>query len=145
MDSYSNDSNTSEFESFIQILVGTVLDVHRDVVENDGGIPGVLHYDLLESAVAAPLQAYGGVFLNSNVFLMAAAYLVGLSKNHTFIDGNKRTAVMLTYMFLEWQGYELVGDDFEMQELVLGIIENKITKEEVADYLRTHTRLLDQD
>ena len=145
MDSYSNDSNTSEFESFIQILVGTVLDIHRDVVENDGGIPGVLHYDLLESAVAAPLQAYGGVFLNSNVFLMAAAYLVGLSKNHAFIDGNKRTAVMLTYMFLEWQGYELVADDFEMQELVLGIIENKITKEEVADYLRTYTRLLDQD
>ncbi|MDQ7012628.1 MAG: Fic family protein [Planctomycetota bacterium] len=66
-----------------------------------GGDPGLRDRGLLESALAQPRQAFGGEFAHTYPFGMAAAYAFHIAKNHPFIDGNKRAALMCAGAFCE--------------------------------------------
>lgn len=85
----------------------TVLQIHHTLIERFGGAHGVRDASLLASALAAPQASFGGQRLNASLAEMAASYLVGLAKNHAFIDGNKRTAYAVTATFLRLNGYRL--------------------------------------
>ena len=79
--------------------------VHAEVISAHGGRPGIRDRALLESAVAAPRASHAGKPLIANVIGVAAAYLFYLSRNHPFIDGNKRTALATCLVFLQVNGY----------------------------------------
>ena len=64
-------------------------------------MPGLRDRALLEAAVAAPQATYGGEALFKDVIDIAAAYLFYLCRNHPFNDGNKRTALAASLVFLE--------------------------------------------
>lgn len=68
---------------------------------------------LLASAVDKPWTSYMGVELYPSLAEKAAALLVGLSRNHPFVDGNKRTAIGAVSVFLLANGYRLVFDTDE--------------------------------
>ena len=76
---------------------------HAEVIAEHGGTMGVRDLRLLESALARPqdLAAYD----EANAFDLAAAYAFGISKNHPFIDGNKRVAFVASVTFLELNGW----------------------------------------
>ena len=74
---------------------------------------------------------------------MAAGLLISLSKNHPFLDGNKRTAVVVTCMFLEFNGYKLTTPESALTPFVLDIVENRINKEQLVAYLKQHTKVLE--
>jgi len=59
-------------------------------------------------------------------------------KNHPFVDGNKRTALVATLAFLGLNGRWLEAPDDDLFELVLGVAEGRITKAEVAVFVRRH-------
>lgn len=63
----------------------TVLRIHDTLIERFGGIFGLRDAGLLDSALAAPQASFGGQFLNLHLPEMAAAYLIGLIKNHPFV------------------------------------------------------------
>ncbi len=136
-------SNLRIFKGLSFISTPYAIKLHDSIIEKEGGVLGVLNLGLLESALNAPQQTFFGIFLNNSIFHMAASLLVGISKNHAFRDGNKRTAVMVTVVFLRVNGYEITVQQSAMTQLVLDVVENRITKEKVADYLQTHTRPLD--
>ncbi len=73
-----------------------ILSVHDMQIAEHGGLPGIRDSDLLESALARPrqLQAYDS---DATLWQMGAAYALGISSNHPFADGNKRTALMAAY------------------------------------------------
>ena len=69
---------------------------------------------------------------------MAAAYLFHLVKNHPFVDGNKRTGLMAMLVFLGLNELRLEVADDDLTRLVLGVAEGRITKAEVAVFVRRH-------
>jgi death-on-curing protein len=111
--------------------------IHHEQLAEHGGAPGIRDDGLFESAVARPqnLAAYE----KPDVFELAAAYAVGLAKNHPFIDGNKRTAYVAMELFLWLNGLELLATDADCVITMLGVAASQISEPELADWLRQHT------
>ena len=74
------------------LVIDDVLDIHERQLAQFGGGGGIRDRGLLESAVAAPQASFGGEWLHSDIFEMAAAYAFHIAENQPFIDGNKGTA-----------------------------------------------------
>ena len=74
----------------IFLTVKEVSVLHQDQIEVFGGIHGIRDEGLLESAVMTPQASFGGEYLHSDIFEMAAAYAFHIAENQPFLDGNKR-------------------------------------------------------
>ena len=120
------------------LSVQDVLQIHRDTIEKDGGSEGLRDIGLLEAAVAMPRQQFGGEFLHEDLVAMAAAYLFHLCQNHPFQDGNKRTAVMAAFVFLDNNGAEIDAAPRKLEGIVLRVAAGDMSKGEVTTWLREH-------
>lgn len=89
------------------LLLEEVLAIHEQMLEIGGGREGIRDFTLLHSAIERPKAQYSGQDLYPSIWLMAAAMLQSLVKNHPFEDGNKRTAYFSTMRFLRKNGYFL--------------------------------------
>lgn len=67
-----------------------------------GGTVELRDAGLLESSIEQPRATFGGQFLHAYPFEMAAAYLFHIVNNHPFVDGNKRTGTVASFVFLDW-------------------------------------------
>jgi death-on-curing protein len=95
--------------------------------------------DALESAVASPQATFDGQFL-MDLFEMAATYVVSIAVNHPFMDGNKRAAAASALVFLSMNGYDVTENhEVELADQVLGYLEKKVSKEQLAEYFRSHS------
>lgn len=83
------------------ITVQAVERIHTEVIRSTGGLPGVRDRGLLRSAVMNPLATFGGKDLYPDLLAKVAALLFGLVKNHPFVDGNKRTAFVVSAVVLK--------------------------------------------
>lgn len=110
--------------------------IHDMQLAEHGGGAGLRDGNLLESALAKPenLAAYG----NPDAAALAAAYGYGISRNHAFIDGNKRTALVAAELFLQLNGWRLVVDDADCVLTMLAVATGDITEDAFANWLRTH-------
>ncbi len=113
--------------------------VHADLVRTFGGSFGVRDEGLLESALHRPIQrwTYDGA---ADLAACAAAYGVGLAKNHAFIDGNKRTAFQVMYVFLGLNDVRLVADEREVVALMLDVATSTIDEIALAAWIRAHVQ-----
>jgi len=95
---------------------------------------------LLESALARPMRkhAYGGEEMD--LIVLAAGYAHALSRNHPFVDGNKRTAAVACELFLELNGFVLIAEDADLYPVFLGLAAGDIAEDELVDWLRAHAR-----
>jgi death-on-curing protein len=82
------------------------------------------------------LAAYG----NPDAFALAAAYGVGLAKNHPFVDGNKRTAFVAVELFLALNGLDLAADDADCVLTMLAVAAGTLDEAAFAAWLRAHSR-----
>lgn len=124
----------------IFLHINEVLRIHASEIELFGGSDGVRDLGLLESAIAMPQAGFGGQFLHADIFAMAAAYLFHIAKNHPFIDGNKRTAAMSAFTFLEMNGFELMANDEDYERVVLAAATSELEKEAIAEFFRANTQ-----
>lgn len=113
-----------------------VVAIHEAQLAEHGGGSGVRDAGLLESALSRPenLAAYG----KPDVADLAAAYGYGISRNHAFIDGNKRTAFVAVELFLELNGFGLAADDAACVMIMLAVASGEIPEAEFAAWIRTH-------
>lgn len=118
--------------------ISDLLESHAFQIATYGGTDGIRDRALLESAIAQPKATFGGAYLHTDLFSMAAAYLFHIVSNHPFVDGNKRVGLEAALVFLEINGVELVVTDGELVELVLGVATSQHTKEFIADFFRGH-------
>ena len=123
------------------LSVESVLLVHRRVIEEFGGDPGLRDRGLLESAVAMPHSSFAGEYLHSGMAEIAAAYHFHLCSNHPFVDGNKRVAVAAAELFLLVNGVELAATDKELEEMTLGVAGGKLSKEAVVEFYKNQLEL----
>lgn len=110
--------------------------LHEESLAEHGGGSGLRDEGLFDSALMRPqnLATCGTPDLAG----LAAAYGVGLAKNHAFVDGNKRVAAAAMIMFVYLNEHELECDEDELVELTVGVAAGTTTKAEVAVFLAAH-------
>ncbi|PRD45771.1 type II toxin-antitoxin system death-on-curing family toxin [Phyllobacterium phragmitis] len=111
--------------------------LHIEQLRLHGGAPGIRSEAMLQSALARPVhkQAYG----ESDLCMLAAAYLFGIVKNHPFVDGNKRTGFAAADLFLYFNGYSLEAEPEDIIQLVLMVAASQIDETGAAAFFRDHT------
>jgi death on curing protein len=116
--------------------VTEILSLHAEALKRYGGADGLRDASLLDSALAQPMASFGGKYLHEDLFLMAAAYLFHLVKNHPFVDGNKRTGLSVALAFLDINGVTIDRGTEELFEVTMAVAEGRLTKHEIATALR---------
>lgn len=115
--------------------------MHAELVAEHGGRAGIRDEGLLSSALARPRnrRVYGG---STTLFGLAAGYGVGIIRNHPFLDGNKRLALMVVYVFLEINGYCLDAPEVEAADIMLRLASGELEEEDLARWLKMNSRAL---
>ena len=123
---------------FSYLTVEAVKAIHAEVLAAHGGSAGVREEALLESAVAAPQATMMGEALFTDPLEIAAAYLFYLSRNHPFVDGNKRTALATCLVFLSENGLlpneRLDADAWEA--LIIDVAASRLDREQTTARVR---------
>lgn|SRR5665213_1001414 len=111
-----------------------VIATHDEQLAEHGGAPGVRDLALLQSALARPknLVAYG----SPDIAALTAAYACGITKNHPFVDGNKRTALLTANLFLLDHGHDIGANDAELLAIMLGVSDGSMSETQFAEWLR---------
>jgi death on curing protein len=115
-----------------------VMQIHVNQIERYGGATDVRDAGLLESAIEQPRASYGGTYLHSFPFEMAAAYLFHVVKNHPFVDGNKRTGTVAALVFLDLNEISIDAIPGELSDLTLAAATGTIGKKEIASFFESH-------
>src|SRR5580692_5846088 len=110
------------------LRVTDVVEIQELQLAKDGGIAGIREPNLLESAVMQPMATFGGEFLHEDVFLMGAAYLFHIVKNHPFLDGNKRAGLMTALAFLKLNGVDVADPDALLYDATMAVAEGRLDK-----------------
>ena len=110
--------------------------LHAQSLVEHGGAAGLRDAGLLDSALARPLNlvAYGTPTLEE----LAAAYGVGVAKNHAFVDGNKRAAFLSVGLFLAINGYRLQATQVDATLTMLGVAAGDMPEAEFAAWIGAH-------
>jgi len=110
--------------------------LHDESLAEHGGLPGLRDEGLFESAMVRPLDlaACG----NPYVAQLAAAFAIGLAKNHPFVDGNKRVAFLSIGLFLALQGWRLIATQADATLTMLGVAAGSVDEEALAQWIRDH-------
>jgi death-on-curing protein len=128
----------------IFLTVEQVIDFHTDIVNEFGGAHGIREIGLLISALEMPKATMFGEFLHVSIYDKAAAYLYHIVCNHPFVDGNKRSGLVTALTFLEVNDVVLVYDEYELEELVVGVATGKIGKPAIAAFFhKNHPEALE--
>jgi len=120
------------------LTLSEVLEPHRQVMEQTGGMVGVRDLDGLESAIAQPRMTYGGEELYPTLAGKAAALGFSLIMNHPFIDGNKRTGHAAMETFLVLNGFEISASVDEQEAVLLRLAAGELSRKEFTEWLREH-------
>lgn len=114
------------------LSVDEVIVIHQLVIARAGGVDGIRDRNLLESAVYHPQSQMFEQYLYADVYKMAAAYCYHIIKNHAFIDGNKRTGILVAMTFLEKNGFVVSANIDSLYRLAIDTAQSKISKDEIA-------------
>jgi death-on-curing protein len=116
--------------------------MHTDQLLQHGGTPGIRDENLLSASLARPRHLFTYAEAPT-LFDLAAAYGYGLAKNHPFIDGNKRTALVVMAAFLELNGYSLNVPEIEvvliMERLATELKMTQESQESLAEWLEENS------
>lgn len=117
------------------LTVEDLLQLHSEQITAFGGEGGLRDLALLESACAQPQATFDDHYLHESLFAMAAAYLFHVAKNHAFVDGNKRTALAASLVFLRINGVAITKSTDDLCALTLRVTEGTAEKEAIAGEL----------
>ena len=111
--------------------------LHDESLSTFGGAAGLRDEVLLDSALRRPrnLHELGGV---SDLSALAAAYAHGLSRNHPFVDGNKRAAFLAIGVFLAINGRRLTASPVEAVVAMTALAADELDEPTLAAWIRRH-------
>ena len=110
--------------------------IHADQIRQHGGSPGLRDEGLLESALERPRNRWR-YEPETDLPTIAAAYGYGLARNHAFIDGNKRVAFQVMYVFLGLNGSRVAASEPDVVSAMTALAEGSLDEEGLAAWLRT--------
>ncbi len=113
--------------------------IHRRQLAEHGGSEGVRDAGLLDSALARPKNLFAYADAAPELAALAAAYAIGIIKNHPFVDGNKRTAFVVSRTFLVLNGVDIDATKEEKYRTFMKAAAGMLTQDELADWFRVHS------
>ena len=117
-----------------------VMNLHSYLIAKTGGMDGIRDKNLLDSTLKSPFQTFSGKELYPSIFDKAAQLCYSLVENHPFADGNKRTGVHLTLLFLQLNGENIKYTQTELIDFGLSIASGKMNKDNIRDWLLNHKK-----
>lgn len=124
----------------IKFLLDDVLNFHSQLEETSAGIRDL---GLIESAVNAPFQTFGGQDLYPTIFDKAAQLAYGLTENHGFVDGNKRAAIHSMMVYLLLNDFDIIASEDELFNVSMSLAEGKVSSAELSNWLKLNTIKVD--
>lgn len=121
------------------ITLREAVSIHDEQIAVFGGSSGIRDHGLLESALARPRNIFVYDVKNASVSRLAAAYGFALSSNHPFIDGNKRTALVVVYAFLNRNGVSLNANELDAYHVFLDLAAGRMQETELTRWLEMNT------
>ena len=123
----------------IWILENVVYAIQRRQIAEHGGAEGVRDHGLLESALARPQNLHYFKQPTPDIAELGAAYAYGIVSNHPFIDGNKRTALVVCRLFLMLNGVDLSALESEKYRIFMKLAAGEISEMELASWIASHS------
>lgn len=115
-----------------------ILMLHTMLIAQSGGIDGLRDEGLLDSAVNAPMQTFGGEELYPTILEKAARLGYGLIHNHPFTDGNKRIGTHAMLVFLDINNIMLSYEDDDLIAVILRVASGQANEQELQEWLKSH-------
>jgi death on curing protein len=114
--------------------------VYHDLqLAEHGGASGLRDLGLLESALGKPRNLFAYSDTAVTMPRLAASYAFGIAGNHPFVDGNKRTALVVAFAFLELNGYEVLASQEEAYFTFLAVASGETTEEQLTKWLEENS------
>ena len=119
-----------------RLTLGDALDAHERALRY-GGRPGVINRGSIESAIVRPYSGYYRA-----IRFKAAALVESMAGNHGFVDGNKRTTLILLNLLLERSGYRLTPSEGggsiqkEVEDMILDVVGKQLSFDDLAEWFR---------
>lgn len=120
----------------VWLLEETVIAIHQRQISEHGGSEGLRDEGLLASVLARPQNVLAYAQPPPDLAVLAAAYAYGIARNHPFVDGNKRTALVAARTFLLLNGVNLEANQDEKYLTFLQLAQGTLTEEQLADWIR---------
>lgn len=115
--------------------------INRLLVAQFGGLDaGVRDQNLLQAALARPLNKWHYDEPKPDLFVLAAAYAFGIAKGHAFHDGNKRAAYVIAVTFLELNGVICAPTQSDIVESMVALAEGTLGESDLAEWFRRSSR-----
>jgi death-on-curing protein len=115
-----------------------VLAIHEEQLAEHGGQAGVRDRGLLESSLARPGNQYA--YGETSIARLATSIAFGISRNHPFLDGNKRTSLVVAELFLNLNGLTLTASDAQCVATFLALAAGDLTEDDLATWIEANTR-----
>ena len=122
----------------IRLSKSQILLLHEQLIAETGGSSGLRDEEMLDSALNAPFQTFGGEDVYPSLQQKAARLCFGLVKNHPFIDGNKRIGAHAMLVFLALNGIELQYTQTELSDVILQLAAGTIQSSDLLNWILTH-------
>ncbi|MDL2302174.1 type II toxin-antitoxin system death-on-curing family toxin [Lachnospiraceae bacterium OttesenSCG-928-D06] len=115
-----------------------MITIYSKLIKQTGGLDGVRDENLLDSAINAPFQTFGGEELYPTVQKKAACLCYSLINNHSFYDGNKRIGILVMMTFMELNSLQIQCTDDDLIALGLSIASGATDQEYILDWIIKH-------
>lgn len=122
----------------IRLSKSQVLLIHDQLITETGGSSGLRDEGMLDSALNAPFQTFGGEDAYPSLQQKAARLCFCLVKNHPFVDGNKRIGAHTMLVFLALNGVELQYSQTELSDVILQLAAGEIEAEDLLHWILSH-------
>jgi death on curing protein len=114
-----------------------VLAIHSTQLAEHGGSDGIRDETLLDSALAKPRNVFAYAD-QPDIFRLAASYAFGIARNHAFVDGNKRTALVVSLTFLDRNGWDIEASKEDVYFTFLHLADGSLSEVELATWFTKH-------
>ena len=115
-----------------------VLAIHAALLATFGGRGGLRDRGLLESALAAPRHRYA--YGERDIIVLAGQYAHALARNHAFVDGNKRIALLVLYVFLRLNGLRFAASEADAARVMQELAAGELSAEALCAWLKSVCR-----
>ena len=123
----------------VGLSAAQILALHQALLRAFGGRRALRDRGALEASLARPFATFDGEDLYPDAAAKAAALMHSLVSNHPFVDDNKRVGAAAAELLLEVNGWSLIAEDDDLEEITLAVARGEVAAEALAIWLRQRT------
>ncbi len=118
----------------IWVIPEVAIAIHKRQISEHGGDSGLRDPGLLDSALAKPKHIFSYTEGKSSLPALAAAYTYGIARNHPFVDGNKRTALVIGVLFLKLNHWELTCSMDDLYKTFMALADGSLSETDLSTW-----------